>query len=67
MTSPRFSSRAAFSWLPPLGNSESLAYIVKRLLQAVVTLLLAYALSFAIIQLAPGDYLDTLKQNPQIS
>jgi peptide/nickel transport system permease protein len=40
---------------------------VKRLLQAMLTLLLASALSFAIIQLAPGDYLDTLRQNPKIS
>ncbi|MBW4576221.1 MAG: ABC transporter permease, partial [Aphanothece sp. CMT-3BRIN-NPC111] len=40
---------------------------VKRLLQALLTLLLASALSFAIIKLAPGDYLDTLKQNPKIS
>lgn len=40
---------------------------MKRLLQALLTLLLASALSFFIIQLAPGDYLDTLRQNPQIS
>ncbi|WP_017718453.1 ABC transporter permease [Kamptonema formosum] len=48
-------------------TSETFLYVVKRLLQALVTLLLASALSFAIIQLAPGDYLDTLKQNPKIS
>lgn len=47
--------------------SETFLYIAKRLLQALVTLLLASALSFAIIQLAPGDYLDALRQNPQIS
>ena len=47
--------------------NETTLYIVKRLLQALLTLLLASALSFAIIQLAPGDYLDTLKNNPQIS
>ncbi len=46
---------------------EMTPYILKRLLQALVTLLLASALSFAIIQLAPGDYLDKLAQNPQIS
>ena len=50
-----------------LANSETFLYIAKRLLQALLTLLLASALSFAIIQLAPGDYLDTLRQNPQIS
>ena len=48
-------------------TSETTLYIVKRLLQALLTLLLASALSFAIIQLAPGDYLDTLRNNPQIS
>ncbi len=46
---------------------ETLLYIVKRILQAVLTLLLASALCFAIVQLAPGDYLDTLRSNPQIS
>jgi len=54
-------------WLTRLVTSESLIYVVKRLLQALLTLLLASALSFFIIKLAPGDYLDTLKQNPKIS
>lgn len=48
-------------------RSEFASYTVKRLLQALLTLLLASALSFFIIQLAPGDYLDTLRLNPQIS
>ena len=48
-------------------TSETTLYIVKRVLQGILTLFLASALSFAIIQLAPGDYLDTLKNNPQIS
>lgn len=48
-------------------NIETLLYILKRLLQAILTLFLASALSFAIIQLAPGDYLDTLRDNPTIS
>jgi peptide/nickel transport system permease protein len=48
-------------------QSETLIYIVRRLLQASLTMLLASALSFFIIQLAPGDYLDVLRQNPQIS
>lgn len=48
-------------------SSDTFAYTVKRLLQGLLTLLLASILSFAIIQLAPGDYLDTLRQNPQIS
>ena len=48
-------------------TAETTLYIVKRLLQAILTLFLASALCFAIVQLAPGDYLDTLKENPQIS
>lgn len=47
--------------------NENLVYIIKRLLEGLLTLFLASALSFAIIQLAPGDYLDTLKQSPTIS
>ena len=48
-------------------TSDTFYYVVKRLLQAVLTLFLASMLSFAIIQLAPGNYLDTLRQNPTIS
>lgn len=48
-------------------RNDTFLYITKRLLQGLLTLLLASALSFAIIQLAPGDYLDTLKQNPKIT
>lgn len=48
-------------------NSETTLYIVKRLLQAALTLLLASALCFAIVEIAPGNYLDTLKENPQIT
>ncbi len=47
--------------------SDTFAYIVKRVLQGVLTLLLASALCFFIIQLAPGDYLDSLRENPKIS
>ena len=48
-------------------KSETFLYIVKRLLQAAITLLLASALCFFISELAPGNYLDTLKQDPQIT
>lgn len=48
-------------------QSEVWLYVLKRVLQAVITLFLASALCFAIIQFAPGDYLDALRQNPQIS
>ncbi len=42
-------------------------YILKRLIQMVPLLIGITFLSFIIIQLAPGDYLDKLKMNPQIS
>ncbi|HIK18271.1 MAG TPA: ABC transporter permease [Leptolyngbyaceae cyanobacterium M33_DOE_097] len=48
-------------------GSELFSFILKRLFQALITLLLASALCFSIIQLAPGDYLSTLKANPKIS
>ena len=47
--------------------SDTFAFIVKRVLQGLVTLLLASMLCFLLIQLAPGDYLSTLKENPKIS
>lgn len=70
MTSARSSSQgfqAVWNRLSGLFTSETSAYIVKRLLQAALTLFLAASFSFFIIQLAPGDYLDSLRQNPQIS
>jgi peptide/nickel transport system permease protein len=57
-------------FLKPFGqilDNETVLYILKRLGQGLLTLLLASLLSFIIIQLAPGSYLDTLKQNPKIS
>ena len=48
-------------------KSDTFAYSCKRILQGLLTLLLVSILSFAIIQLTPGDYLDTVRQNPQIS
>ncbi|MBF2088609.1 MAG: ABC transporter permease [Synechococcales cyanobacterium K44_A2020_017] len=57
----------AFQWLLNILQDETTLYVIKRVLQAVLTLFLASALSFFIIQLAPGNYLDTLRQNPQIS
>lgn len=48
-------------------DQETLVYILKRLGQALLTLFLASILSFLIIQLAPGDFLDPLRQNPQLS
>ncbi len=65
MTSTRI--EAGWEWLNRLLTSDTFVYVVKRVMQALLTLLLASALSFFIIQLAPGNYLDTLKQNPKIS
>ncbi|MGB3650551.1 MAG: ABC transporter permease, partial [Rivularia sp. (in: cyanobacteria)] len=48
-------------------TSETFLYIIKRLLQALLTIFLASIVSFVIIQFAPGDYLDNLRQNPKIS
>ncbi len=47
--------------------NETLMYTVKRLGQAAFTLVLASALCFAVVQLAPGDYLDVLSRDPTIS
>ena len=58
---------AVWHQLRQFATSETFLYIVKRLLQAVLTLLLASALCFAIIQLAPGDFLDRFRDNPKIS
>ncbi|NJK42019.1 MAG: hypothetical protein HC934_13125 [Acaryochloridaceae cyanobacterium SU_2_1] len=49
-----------------LGN-DLLAYSVKRLFQGLLTLFLASILTFYIVDLAPGDYLDAFKNNPQMS
>ncbi len=47
--------------------NSNLVYTGGRLLEGLITLFLASLLSFIIIQLAPGSYLDTLQQNPKIS
>jgi len=49
-------------------TNETFLYVVKRLLQGLLSLFLASILCFSIIQLAPGNYLDVIKeQNTQIS
>jgi peptide/nickel transport system permease protein len=71
MTAPFVSNRDRFqdfkSRVISFGQGETASYIVKRLLQAALTLLLTSALSFFIAQLMPGDFLDQMRQNPQIS
>ncbi len=60
-------ARSPLSRLQNILYSETTLYILKRLLQALLTLLLASALCFAIVEIAPGNYLDTLRENPQIT
>jgi peptide/nickel transport system permease protein len=42
-------------------------YILRRLLQTIPLLLGVSALTFLLLQLAPGDFLNTMAENPQIS
>lgn len=67
MTSTRISGDRVWDWLIRLITSETFIYVVKRVLQALLTIVLASALSFFIIKLSPGNYVDTLRQNPKIS
>jgi peptide/nickel transport system permease protein len=60
-------SRINLTGLKSLLTNETFLYIVKRILQGLLTLLIASALSFIIIELAPGDYIDVIKNNPKIS
>ncbi|MBU0694120.1 MAG: ABC transporter permease [Candidatus Omnitrophica bacterium] len=43
------------------------AYIIRRLLSLAPLLIIMTFIGFIAINLAPGNYFDTLKQNPQIS
>ena len=65
--STNIAARSPLSALQNILSSETTLYIVKRLSQGALTLVLASALCFFIVELAPGDYLDTLKENPQIT
>ncbi|MBD2628114.1 ABC transporter permease [Trichormus variabilis] len=67
MTSTKISLETSRDWLIKLISNETFIYVVKRLLQALLTIFLASALSFFIMKLSPGDYVDTLRQNPKIS
>ena len=43
------------------------SYIIRRLLQSIPLLIGISLISFLIMQLAPGDYLSTIRMNPDIS
>lgn len=42
-------------------------YVIQRFLHAVLLLIAVSFLSFALLQLAPGDFVDAMRLNPQIS
>ena len=60
-------SRNLFTQSQEVLAGETSLYIIKRSIQALLTLFLASILCFAIIQLSPGNFLDTLRQNPKIT
>ena len=43
------------------------AFLLRRLIQVVPLLLGISALTFLLLQLAPGDYLNQMAENPAIS
>ena len=61
-TTSRSYWETSLDWLQRLVTSDNFLFILKRILQALLTVLLASALSFFIIKLSPGDYIDTLRQ-----
>ncbi len=61
------SNRSIGTKIQKILTSETFGYILKRSLQALLTLFLASILCFAIIQLSPGNFLNTLRQNPKIT
>ncbi len=67
MKNTKISVETGRGWLIKLVTDETSIYVIKRLLQALLTIFLASALSFFIMKLSPGDYVDTLRQNPKIS
>jgi len=42
-------------------------FVTKRLIHVVLLLLAVSFLSFGLLQVAPGDYFDSLRMNPQVS
>ncbi|MDJ0734104.1 MAG: ABC transporter permease [Nostocaceae cyanobacterium] len=66
-TTSNISGESIRDWVLKLVTSETFLYIIKRLSQALLTLLLVSALSFFVIQLAPGDFVSSLEADPKIS
>ena len=57
-------SNSKLSSIAGVFTNETFLYVSKRLLQGLLTLFLASLLSFIIMTLSPGDFLDTLRGNP---
>ena len=55
-----------WTWLTTRLLSETTLYVVKRVLQALLTLLLASALSFFIIELAPGNFFGSISPESSV-
>lgn len=53
--------------LKSLIQDETFLYIVKRILQGLLTILLVSLLGFLIIQLTPGSYIDTIQIDPNLT
>ena len=67
MTNTKISLETSRDWLIKLVTSETFIYVIKRLLQALLTIFLASALSFFIMKLSPGNFVTSLRLNPKIS
>ncbi len=63
----KISLATGWDWLIRLVTNETFIYTMKRLLQALLTLFLASALSFLVMQLAPGDFVTQLEADPKKS
>ena len=69
-TSSTSSRRSGVSTSPsasPSGPEPMLRFVVRRMLQMVPLLIGITFLSFVVVDLAPGDFFDTLSMNPSIS
>jgi len=66
-TAPKKTLNSIFEPIVRVLQNEVVSFLLKRIGQAAITMLLASMLCFAIVQLAPGNYLDTLAQDPTLS
>ncbi|BAZ80348.1 ABC transporter permease [Sphaerospermopsis kisseleviana CS-549] len=67
MTNTKIALETGRDWLIKLVTDETFIYVIKRLLQALLTIFLASALSFFVMKLSPGTFLLTLIHNSKIS